>query len=90
MKKSNIIELKNRLSHIIPIEFVDIDKLYEELISFFSDTQEKFITKRHRELQNEGYKNKDIYIILIGEIKHHLFKGKDLSERQVKRIIYGD
>ena len=88
MNKIMLLELKNRLSHIISIEKIDISKLYNELLSFFSESENNYIIRRHHELQKEKFKNKKIYSILVKEIKNHLFIGRKLSERQIKRIIY--
>ena len=82
-------ELKERLFQIFSIDnSVDINKFYEELLSFFSESQNEFIIRRHKELKKEGYNNKDIFPMLVNEVKNHLFKGQLLTERQVKRIIY--
>jgi hypothetical protein len=81
-------ELKERLSQIIPMYSVNFTKLYEELLSFFSESETDYIINRHKELQKEGYKNKEIYSIISKEVSNHLFKGKKLSDRQLKRIIY--
>lgn len=88
MNVDTLYSLKERLEQIIPIETVDVNKLYEELLSFFSESLEEFIGRRHGELHDAGYKNKEIYPKIQEEIKDLLFKGPVLSERQVKRIIY--
>ena len=88
MNKTMLLELKNRLSQIISIEKIDIHKLYNELLSFFSESENNYIIRRHKELHKEKYKNKEIYSLLTEEIKNHLFIGRNLSERQIKRIIY--
>ena len=88
MNNVMLLELKNRLSHIISIEKIDINKLYNELLSFFSESESSYVVRRHNELQKEKYKNKEIYSILAKEIKNHLFIGRKLSDRQIKRIVY--
>lgn len=88
MNKMMLLELKERLSNIISIEKIDINKLFNELLSFFSESENNYILRRYAELQNEKYKIKEIYSILSQEVKNHLFTGKKLSERQIKRIIY--
>lgn len=88
MNYHNFLKLKERLSHVIDTNSFNINKLYEELLSFFSETEDNFITRRHRELKEEGYINKEIYSIVSGELKDNLFKGRNLTERQIKRIIY--
>ncbi len=85
---NQIKELKDRLSSIILTDSIDFNKLYEEILSFFSETVNEYISRRHLELKNEGFKNKEIYSILSREVSQNLFKSKNLSERQIKRIIY--
>ncbi len=88
MNKMMFLELKERLSHIISTEKIDINKLFNELLSFFSESEKNYIIRRYSELQNEKYKVKEIYSMLAKEVKNHLFCGRNLSERQIKRIIY--
>ena len=88
MNKFMLLELKERLSHIISTEKIDINKFFNELLSFFSESEDNYIIRRYSELHKEKYKIKEIYSILSKEVRNHLFIGKKLSERQIKRIIY--
>ena len=67
---------------------INPDKIYKDLLIFFSETEKSFILRKHSELKNQGLKNKEIFKILMNEISSHLFKGQILTERQIKRIIY--
>jgi hypothetical protein len=90
MIKNNLDDFKERLSHIIPVDNLDINKLHEEILSFFSESKIDYIKRRHKELQSQGYKNTNIYTIISTEIPNRLFRGQKLSARQLKRIIYND
>ena len=67
----------------------DFDRLFEEFLSYFGETAEQFIMKRHLQLRDKGMKNEDIYLKLLDEIKFIRFKSPELSPRQIRRIIYG-
>jgi hypothetical protein len=87
--EDNIItRLNESLSHIQEIDVSGTRKLYDELLHFFSEAEGDFIRRRHKELQLQGFKNKEIYLVIKDEIGKVLFKGSDLSERQIKRVIY--
>jgi hypothetical protein len=88
MLDNSILQFKDFINQYIKDPQININKLYEELLSFFSETEKEFISRRHTELKNEGNRNSDIYKLIIYEVNNHLFKGSLLTERQIKRIIY--
>ena len=64
-------------------------RVVEEVVAYFSETTEEFVRRRHRELQRAGVANAQS----LGQIAHELLArrvpGPTLSERQVRRMIYG-
>lgn len=67
----------------------DLDKLVEELLDHWSESVEAFVRRRHGELQRQGTPNRLVYGILVREAGERPFTAQTLSERQVRRIIYG-
>jgi hypothetical protein len=67
----------------------DFDRLMEDLNYFYELELKAFIRIRHLELKSNGMKNDQIYQTLKLEINERRFKGETLSERQIRRIIYG-
>ena len=63
--------------------------LVGEVLAFLDDTVELFARRRHRELQREGLGNADIYRQIAAEAGQRPFRVGTLSERQVRRLIYG-
>ena len=63
--------------------------MVEEVLSFYHETPGAFVVRRHRELQAEGMRNRAIYERLAGEIEGWRFRAPRLSERQIRRIVYG-
>ncbi|MBN2545800.1 MAG: hypothetical protein JXB50_08390 [Spirochaetes bacterium] len=90
MKNDQINSFKEKISLFLDLDKVNIDKFYDELLNVFSETEKDYISRRHKELKKIGYKNKEIYPLIINEVSNCLFKGNIFTERQIKRIIYGD
>ncbi len=67
----------------------DFDRLLEDLNHYFDIDVKEFVRIRHLELKTGGLKNNQIYHQLAQEIKARRFKSEALSERQIRRIIYG-
>jgi hypothetical protein len=67
----------------------DFDRLYEEFLSHFDTGLEDFVRHRHLELQDEGMRNDAIYRVLVREVAERRFPAGDISERRIRRIIYG-
>ena len=64
-------------------------RIVEEVVSFYGETAEAFVTRRHRELQAEGLRNRAIYARVAVELEGRRFRAPRLSERQIRRIVYG-
>ena len=64
-------------------------RIVEEVVSFYGETAEAFVTRRHRELQAEGLRNRAIYVRIAAELEGRRFRAPGLSERQIRRIVYG-
>lgn len=67
----------------------DAEHLVQEVLHFFGDTAEEFIVRRHRDLQQEGLSNAEIYTRITDELSTRRFRSPPLSERQIRRVIYG-
>ena len=82
-------ELKNHLKETYGIPAEAFDRLMEEFLFYFGSTLEEFVRERHLQLQKMGKKNPEIYRQIAAEARNLRFAADDLSERRVRRIIYG-
>ena len=64
-------------------------RVVEEVVSFYAETPRAFVARRHRELQAEGMPNRGIYATIAAELEDWRFRAPRLSERQIRRIVYG-
>jgi hypothetical protein len=57
--------------------------------SFWARPLRDYIRRRHRRLQNQGLSNPQIFTRLTQELPRWRFRAAQLSERQIRRVIYG-
>jgi hypothetical protein len=66
-----------------------VARLVEELLAYFSESLDEFVVRRHRELQTEELRNDAIFERLADELRQRRFAAPSLSQRQIRRLIYG-
>jgi hypothetical protein len=65
-------------------------RVVADVAAYFGETVEAFVTRRHAELQGKSNKRNDaIWPQLAAELKVRRFRAPELTERQLRRIIYG-
>lgn len=60
-----------------------------EVLDAFGHDVDGFISARHAALRAQGLDNRDIYAVLEKELAELRFRAPLLSERQLRRRIYG-
>lgn len=64
-------------------------RVVAEVLAYFSETTQEFIRRRHRELQHDGVVNAESFAVIARELAGRRVSGPTLSERQIRRVIYG-
>jgi hypothetical protein len=64
-------------------------RLVSDVVTYFAEPIEAFIRRRHRDLQAGGLKNEAIFTAILDELSNRVVAPPDLTERQVRRIVYG-
>ncbi len=64
-------------------------RVVEDVLAFYRLPAEQYVRRRHAELQAEGKKNPEIFPLIAAELRGRLVAAPDLSERQLRRIVYG-
>jgi polyhydroxyalkanoate synthesis regulator phasin len=82
-------ELIERLTRTGRLDSREAGHLVDEVLAFLDDSLEQFARRRHRELQREGLNNEAIYRRVAQEAERRRFRVPALTERQVRRLIYG-
>jgi len=64
-------------------------RVVEDVIAFHAEPVETYVRRRHAELKTYGVRNPEIFARLAEELAHRVVAAPVLSERQLRRIIYG-
>jgi hypothetical protein len=88
--KPDIQPLIDHLCHSSGLTSLEARKIVEETIAYFADTPEDYVRRRHLEIKQElGLPNPQIYRRIEAELAQLVFAAPVLTERQIRRIIYG-
>lgn len=89
MTDRNHADLIEHLKCYLAVDTADADKVVTEVIAYFQEPQEVFIRRRHHEMQKQGLSNTEIFSAIKAELQTQLFPATPVSERQIRRMIYG-
>jgi hypothetical protein len=64
-------------------------RLVDDVLAFLDDLPEDFVRRRHRELQNAGRPNGEIFARIAMELEGWRFRAPTYTQRQLRRMIYG-
>lgn len=64
-------------------------RVVEDVLAFHAEPVEAYVRRRHAELKTYGARNSEIFARLAEELAHHVVAAPALSERQLRRIVYG-
>jgi len=64
-------------------------RLVADVTAYFRETVDEFVKRRHAELKNKNRKNDEIWPLIAAELGSRRFGAPELSERQLRRIVYG-
>ena len=64
-------------------------RVIADVASYFDETVEEFVRRRHAELRRRPCKNEEIWPLLAAELEQRRFAAPELSERQLRRLVYG-
>jgi hypothetical protein len=60
-----------------------------DVTTYFGETIEEFVRRRHAELRRGQRKNDEIWPVIAAELSQRRFAAPGLSERQLRRLVYG-
>lgn len=81
--------LVNHLVATTGLSAAEAARVIDDVIAFHHEPVEAVVRRRHAELKMHGAKNADIFARLRSELAQRVVAAPDLSERQLRRIVYG-
>ena len=82
-------DLLDQLTRTTTLSRAEAQRVVEEVLVFFSEPIERFVKRRHTELQKAGYANPVIFERIQRELSFRRVAAPELTVRQIRRIIYG-
>jgi polyhydroxyalkanoate synthesis regulator phasin len=67
----------------------EASRVVEDVLAFHAEPVEAYVRRRHGELKTHGTRNSEIFARLADELAHRVVAAPALSERQLRRIVYG-
>jgi hypothetical protein len=64
-------------------------RIVDDVLAFHAEPVETYVRRRHAELKTHGARNPEIFARLAEELAHVVVAAPELSERQLRRIVYG-
>jgi hypothetical protein len=64
-------------------------RVVADITAYFSESVEDFVRRRHGEMRAVHRKNDEIWPRIVAELGARRFGAPALSERQLRRIVYG-
>lgn len=64
-------------------------RVVEDVVAFHAEPVEDFVRRRHAELKTYGARNPEIFRRVADELDGRVVAAPGLSERQLRRIVYG-
>ena len=82
-------ELVRHVARSTGLDEATASRVVADVMAYFGQTVEEYVTSRHEDLKTRNRKNDDIWPLITGEIRDRRFRAGELSQRQLRRIVYG-
>jgi hypothetical protein len=85
------VELDPLVAHVArtcSVSSTEALRIIADVVSWFAETPEEFVRRRHRELQREGIANSAAFELLALELEGRPVPAPRPSTRQIRRMIY--
>ncbi len=82
-------DLLEHLERTTRLTGLEAERVVAEVLEYFDEPLEEFVARRHAELKSEGLRNPNIFARIGAELRGRRFAAPELSERQIRRMVYG-
>ncbi|HEX9553508.1 MAG TPA: hypothetical protein VF983_09910 [Streptosporangiaceae bacterium] len=82
-------EVISRVSASTGLSPGEAARVVADVIGWYQEPVEIYVRRRHTHLQMYGKRNNEIFAVIAAELAERLVAAPDLSERQLRRIVYG-
>jgi hypothetical protein len=83
------VELVNRVVASTGLSHGEAGRVVADVLAWYHEPVEELVRRRHAYYQTYGKKNSEIFALIATELAGRVVAAPDLSERQLRRMIYG-
>jgi hypothetical protein len=88
-RQTDLDDLLDQLERTTQLPRNVLGRVVAEVVEHHREPVEHLVRRRHRELQAAGLSNSLIWTTLTNELSTRVVASPQLSERQLRRIVYG-
>ena len=81
--------LVDRIAASTGLSSAEAARVVEDVVAFHAEPVEEYVRRRHAHLKTYGAKNSDIFAQIAEELAGRVVAAPELTERQLRRIVYG-
>jgi hypothetical protein len=67
----------------------DAARVVDDVLAYYAEPADEFVRRRHQYYRSRGVKNPTAFRLIGTELDDRLVAAPRLTERQLRRIIYG-
>ena len=82
-------ELVERIVTSTGLSPAEATRVVEDVVAFHAEPVEEYVRRRHGHLKTYGAKNDEIFARIAAELADRVVAAPALTERQLRRIVYG-
>ena len=82
-------ELVTRVAESTGLSESEASRVVSDVVAYFAEPAESYVRRRHESLQARGMRNSEIFAQIHAELAGRVVAPPALSERQLRRIVYG-
>jgi hypothetical protein len=82
-------ELVDRIAASTGLTPAEAARVIEDVLAWYREPVEDYVRRRHAHHHLYGRRNAEIYPLIAGELSGRVVAAPPLSERKIRRIVYG-
>lgn len=82
-------DLVRRIAASTGLTTAEAARVVEDVVAYHREPVEDYVRRRHAHLRTYGAKNPEIFSRIGEELADRVVAAPELSERQLRRMIYG-
>lgn len=82
-------ELVERIVASTGLTPAEAARVIEDVVAFHTEPVESYVRRRHAHLKTYGARNPEIFARIAAELADRVVAAPPLSQRQLRRLVYG-